>query len=177
MQSMKLFSYSLSLLAVLLLFGCKNGEQNRSNKKTYTKKELQDYNRLMAKKEAERIDQFVEAKNWPCTETGTGLNYWIYEKGEGALALPGQRVSVNLVIMFLNGDTAYSYTRYGSEEFLIDRTNLESGLNEGVQYMNLGSKAKLVVPSHLAHGLVGDAKRIPPRTPLVFDVELLAIKN
>ena len=74
MQSMKLFSYSLSLLAVLLLFGCKNGEQNRSNKKTYTKKELQDYNRLMAKKEAERIDQFVEAKNWPCTETGTGLN-------------------------------------------------------------------------------------------------------
>lgn len=173
---MKHFNHTWMVLSLCLaMLGCKSQDQQSSKGKSYSKKELQDYNKVMARKEAEQVKSFVAEKKWPCAETGTGLHFWIYQKGKGAMALPGQYVEVNLVISFLSGDTAYSYTRYGSEMFQIDRTNKESGLNEGVQLMSKGAKAKLVVPSHLAHGLVGDAKRIPPRTPLVFDVEVINI--
>ncbi|MGB0166147.1 MAG: FKBP-type peptidyl-prolyl cis-trans isomerase [Luteibaculum sp.] len=141
----------------------------------FSKEELEDYNKLMTEKEAEQLEAFVKAKKWPVEKSGTGLYYWIYQNGEGPNAKPGQTVEVNLTITLLSGDTAYTHLRYGSERFLIDRTDKESGLNEGVQYMNKGAKAKLVMPSHLAHGLAGDLDRIPPRSSLVFDVELLDI--
>ncbi|WP_170227107.1 FKBP-type peptidyl-prolyl cis-trans isomerase [Luteibaculum oceani] len=163
-------------LATLMVVSCGNNNgTTQSTKKKYTKQEIEDYNRLMAKKEAKRISQYVEEKGWPAKETGTGLHYYIYEDSSGPKPVEGNKVKVNITICYLNGDTAYSHVRYGAETFEIDRTNKESGLNEGVQYMPLGAKAKLVIPSHLAHGVVGDQAKIPPRTPLVFDVELLEI--
>jgi FKBP-type peptidyl-prolyl cis-trans isomerase FkpA len=54
--------------------------------------------------------------------------------------------------------------------------NVESGLHEGILYMNEGSKALLVIPSHLAHGLVGDMNKIPPKSTIVYDIELLELK-
>ena len=41
--------------------------------------------------------------------------------------------------------------------------------------MREGDKAKLIVPSHLAHGLVGDFDKIPPLTPIVVDIQLYKI--
>lgn len=175
MRSMNFSRIFYPAAFLFILVGCGNNNNTQSTKKNYSKQEIEDYNRLMAKKEAKRIKQFVAEKGWPAEESGTGLHYFVYEQKEGPKPVEGNRVKVNITICYLNGDTAYTHLRYGSETFEIDRTNKESGLNEGVQYMPVGSKAKLVVPSHLAHGVVGDQAKIPPRTPLLFDVELLEI--
>ncbi len=168
--------FSLGFIVLAIIMGC-NGLHQRKNppQREYTKEELQEYNRMVTQKEAQQVQQFVAQKGWPAKESGTGLHYWIYEEGSGPQAKPGQHATVNLTILLLNGDTAYSHVRYGSERFLIDRTNKESGLNEGVQYMQVGDKAKLVMPSYLAHGLMGDMNKVPPRTSLVMDVELLGL--
>jgi FKBP-type peptidyl-prolyl cis-trans isomerase len=42
--------------------------------------------------------------------------------------------------------------------------------------MNVGDRAKFIVPSHLAFGLLGDQKMIPPQATLVYDVELINLK-
>jgi FKBP-type peptidyl-prolyl cis-trans isomerase len=43
--------------------------------------------------------------------------------------------------------------------------------------MRVGEKARLVMPSHLAHGLLGDMdNKIPPLSPLIIDIELIAIE-
>jgi FKBP-type peptidyl-prolyl cis-trans isomerase len=42
--------------------------------------------------------------------------------------------------------------------------------------MRKGEKAKFILPSHLAHGLVGDLQKIPPLSILVLDVELIDLQ-
>jgi FKBP-type peptidyl-prolyl cis-trans isomerase FkpA len=41
--------------------------------------------------------------------------------------------------------------------------------------MNVGSKAKFIIPSAIAYGERGASPVIPPFSPLVFDVELVSI--
>jgi len=40
--------------------------------------------------------------------------------------------------------------------------------------MKPGDKSKVIIPSYLGHGLLGDSKRIPPQSILLIDVELLS---
>ena len=42
--------------------------------------------------------------------------------------------------------------------------------------MSIGSKWKLFIPSALAYGERGVSADIGPNTPLIFEIELLAIK-
>jgi FKBP-type peptidyl-prolyl cis-trans isomerase len=40
-----------------------------------------------------------------------------------------------------------------------------------------GGKAKFILPSHLAYGLTGDQDKIPPQSPVVYDIELIEIEK
>jgi len=42
--------------------------------------------------------------------------------------------------------------------------------------LSLGDHAKLIIPSHLAHGLIGDLDKIPPLTTLVMDIHLIGVR-
>jgi FKBP-type peptidyl-prolyl cis-trans isomerase len=42
--------------------------------------------------------------------------------------------------------------------------------------MQVGDKARLVIPSHLAYGSQGAGGVIPPDATLIFDVELMDVK-
>jgi FKBP-type peptidyl-prolyl cis-trans isomerase FkpA len=41
----------------------------------------------------------------------------------------------------------------------------------------VGDKAILILPSHLAHGLVGDENKIPPKASVIYELELLSLKE
>ena len=58
----------------------------------------------------------------------------------------------------------------------IGKDNVESGIHEGITYLRVGDKAKLLIPSYLAHGLVGDKNKIPPRATLVVDLHLIRLQ-
>jgi FKBP-type peptidyl-prolyl cis-trans isomerase len=49
------------------------------------------------------------------------------------------------------------------------------GWDEGVQLLNLGSRATFFIPSGLAYGDRGAGAAIPPNAVLMFDVEVLSI--
>jgi FKBP-type peptidyl-prolyl cis-trans isomerase FkpA len=123
-----------------------------------------------------KIDAYIKRRGWEMQKTGTGLRYFIYEKGTGEQASEGKVAEVNFTLMLLNGDTAYTNINGKPQQFLIGMDNVESGLHEGITYMQVGDKAKLILPSHLAHGLIGDLNKIPPRASLVYDIELIDLK-
>ncbi len=50
------------------------------------------------------------------------------------------------------------------------------GFREGVQQMKVGDKAILFIPSHLAYGERGN-RGIPPNTDLIFEIEMVSIKD
>jgi FKBP-type peptidyl-prolyl cis-trans isomerase FkpA len=61
--------------------------------------------------------------------------------------------------------------------FTIGAGEVIRGWDEGVQGMQKGGQRRLVIPSDLAYGERGAGGVIPPDATLVFDVELLEIRQ
>jgi len=110
-------------------------------------------------------------------ETESGLHYLIYNPGKGEKAEPGMKAMIEYSISLLDGTVLYSSKEIGPKPFHIEKDNVEQGLHEGVTYMRVGDKAKIIVPFYLAHGLMGDHAKIPPLASLVFDVRLLGLSR
>ncbi|NBP28371.1 MAG: hypothetical protein EBV23_02145 [Flavobacteriia bacterium] len=109
--------------------------------------------------------------------TSTGLRYQILNAvPKSELAQPGKTALAIVKISLLDGTICYETDDQFYEEIPIDHNDRESGLNEGLKLMRKGEKAKFILPSHLAHGLVGDLQKIPPLSILVLDVELMDLQ-
>lgn len=108
-------------------------------------------------------------------ETGSGLRILPLKKTNGAKAQAGQEAKVQYTVSLLDGKEVYKTPADELDIFKIDNSQMESGIHEGIKNMRVGEKAKLVFPSHLAHGLIGDLDKIPPLSPLVVDIELVAL--
>lgn len=144
----------------------------------WTKQKSIEMNQRIAQKEKLNIAMYLEhRKMLNMQQTGSGLYYGIYKKTDGDSAKTGMEAGVKYIITFLNGDTCYVTPKDEIVYFKIDKTDIESGVQEGVKKMKLGEKAILIIPSHLAHGITGDNNKIPPITPLVIDLELKELKK
>lgn len=138
---------------------------------------MEDINRQMALEEDAVIEGFAERRGWQMIKTGTGLRYMIYESmGEGQAAKDGQVATVNYKVSLMDGKEVYSSEKDGPRSFKIGQDNVESGLHEAITYMKLGDKAQVILPSHLAHGLTGDNNKIPPRSTVIYDLELIRLQ-
>ncbi|MDR0644057.1 MAG: FKBP-type peptidyl-prolyl cis-trans isomerase [Treponema sp.] len=106
--------------------------------------------------------------------TESGLQYEVLEEGDGSKPSADDIVQVNYEGKLIDG-TVFdsSYERGESAEFSLNM--VIEGWSEGLQLMNVGSKFRLVMPSNLAYGESGASGAIPPYSPLIFEVELLAI--
>lgn len=173
---------TLLLLSIAVLFGaCGDGNNKKKEgrqQKTYTKEELIKKNRIRDQAENRRIKKYVERSGIDYKETGTGLRYHIYEHGDTSRpkAEEGQIAVIDFTVTILTGDTAYASEPGRPGEFLIGKDYVESGLHEGITYLRPGDKAKLILPPHLAHGLVGDMNKIPMNATIIYDVHLLDVK-
>lgn len=140
-------------------------------------KSMEDINRQMAQEEDAAIEDYAQQRGWDMTKTGTGLRYMIYESGpEGPNALEGQVATVHYEVSLTDGITVYASSEQGARSFLIGQDNVESGIHEAIQYLKVGDKARVILPSHLAHGLTGDNDKIPPRSTVIYDLELLSLR-
>jgi FKBP-type peptidyl-prolyl cis-trans isomerase len=162
------------------LFSCENNEKKDIAINTLTQKEIKENlieaNKIAAQKESIQIDGYVARRKLEVTKTGTGLRYVIYKEGTGEKAVNGKIAVVKYEVSLIDGTVCYSTKEKGAEEFIIGKDNVESGLHEGITYMKVGDKAKIIIPSYLAHGLAGDFKKIPVRSTIIYDIELIALK-
>lgn len=109
-------------------------------------------------------------------ETNSGLRYKILQKGNGKQATKGAKVSVHYKGQLLDG-TVFdsSYKRKQPLDFNVGIGQVISGWDEGIQLLQVGDKARLVIPSNLAYGERGAGGVIPPNATLIFDVELMNV--
>ena len=77
----------------------------------------------------------------------------------------------------MDGELLYSSDKDGLKVFLVGRGGVESGLEEAVLHLHKNDKAIVIIPSHLAHGLAGDGKRIPARSTLVYTLKIIDNQN
>lgn len=157
--------------------GCR--DKQAASEMTYEEmqKELIETNKAKLKEEKAAILKFIERKKWKMTETGTGLFYEIYQKGSGEKAKEGDVVVLSYTVSLLDGKVCYSSTPANPSHFKVGEDNVETGLHEVVQYLSVGDKAHVVLPSHRAFGFTGDSSKIPQDASVVYDIELLAIEH
>lgn len=123
------------------------------------------------------IKLFLEMhRDWDVTKTGSGLQYYIYHHGEGDSIHAGDVAEIEYVISTLDGTECYKTESDEYEEFVVDKSEVETGLQEAIKKLRVGDKAKLIIPSHIGHGLVGDMRKIPPLTTLLVDITVLGKK-
>ncbi|MFN5985025.1 MAG: FKBP-type peptidyl-prolyl cis-trans isomerase [Fluviicola sp.] len=109
-------------------------------------------------------------------ESGSGLRYISVKPGSGRAILDQETAGVRYSVKLLDGKKCYETEKGRLDIFKVNHSDIESGILEGIRNMHIGEKARLVFPSHLAHGLLGDMDKIPPLSPLVVDIELVEIK-
>ena len=109
-------------------------------------------------------------------ETPSGLRYKILQQGNGIKAKKGSQVSVHYKGQLLNGQVFdSSYTRKEPINFQVGVGQVIAGWDEGLLLLNVGDKARFVIPSNLAYGSRGAGGVIPPNATLIFDVELMKV--
>lgn len=110
-------------------------------------------------------------------KTDSGLRYKIVQKGSGAKAEKGKKVSVHYEGSLSNGDVFdSSFKRNQPIDFQLGVGQVIPGWDEGIQLLSVGDKAKFVIPSHLGYGSQGAGGVIPPDATLIFEVELMDVR-
>lgn len=163
------------LTALVTLYSC-SGDSEVEKPIKWSTEQSTTMNKQFSAEEEVDINLFLSRKQeWNMTKTGSGLRYFIYENGAGEKALPEEYVDVEYTITLLDGTECYATAKDEVEEFKVDKAQVESGIQEGIKQMRQGDKAILVIPSHLAHGIVGDMSKIPPLSTLIVDITLVKI--
>jgi len=110
-------------------------------------------------------------------ETKSGLRYKIIQKGDGKSAETGKTVSVHYKGQLADG-TVFdsSYKRNKPLDFQVGVGQVIAGWDEGICMLQVGDKARFVIPSDLGYGAAGAGGVIPANATLVFDVELMDVK-
>ncbi|NNC45895.1 MAG: peptidylprolyl isomerase [Winogradskyella sp.] len=132
--------------------------------------------RLAEEREAKKAELDKLAAGFE--ETKSGLRYKIIQKGDGKKPKSGDTVSVHYKGQLADG-TVFdsSYKRNQPLDFSVGVGQVISGWDEGISLLQVGDKARLVIPSDLGYGARGAGGGvIPPDATLVFDVELMEVK-
>ena len=110
--------------------------------------------------------------------TPSGLEYEDEVEGSGASPQTGQTAVVHYTGWLTNGQKFDSSRDRGTPfSFVIGRGQVIKGWDEGVASMKVGGKRKLTIPPDLVYGARGAGGVIPPGATLIFDVELLDIRE
>ncbi len=171
---------ALSILPVLilLLFSCSSGRTGEEQEKIIISREdMVRANQFLSGKDMDLIRAYVNRRNWDIEFTGTGLGYQIYHHGTGKEVVRGADITIEFVTSLLNGRVCYSSEEEGPKTFRVGQGGVEAGLEEGVLMLREGDRARFVLPPFMAHGLIGDQDRIPPRAVVIYEVEVIGVNT
>lgn len=107
-----------------------------------------------------------------------GLRYIDVKVGDGAPAAAGQEYTVHYTGWLRDGSKFDSSVDRGMPlKFVQGRRAVIAGWDAGFEGMKVGGKRRLFLPYQLAYGELGRPPAIPPKAELIFDVELLGVKE
>ncbi|MCF8307635.1 MAG: FKBP-type peptidyl-prolyl cis-trans isomerase [Bacteroidales bacterium] len=171
------------LLTMMLLTTCNNPphppDQEKQQKDQKLEEALIEANKRAVSEEKYMIRRYIKRHKWDMKKTGFGIYYGVYQEGEGIQARKGMRATLDYTIQLLNGYVCYSSKEKGSpKKFIIGKEgDIVSGLHKIMPHLQKGDKAKIIIPSYLAHGIAGDKREVPSSATLVYDIHVLKLER
>lgn len=164
------------IMAIVIMLSCKNNCQTQQSSQSNDAKEcresMEKANRYIVIQENEAINDYIERHQMNVVETGSGLRYRIVKQCGTELIKRGDVISMEYEVRLLTGDLLYSSKENGKKTFLVGKGGVESGLEEAVLHLHKGDVADVIIPSHLAFGLLGDGDKVPPRAALIYKIKI-----
>ncbi|MGO9403415.1 MAG: FKBP-type peptidyl-prolyl cis-trans isomerase [Terriglobales bacterium] len=106
----------------------------------------------------------------------SGLQYKILKEGKGEKPEIDEKVVCNYRGTLLDGTEFDSSAKHNGPATFPVRGVIK-GWTQALLMMPAGSKWQLFVPAHLAYGQQGAGQMIPPNATLIFELELLSVKE
>lgn len=108
--------------------------------------------------------------------TPSGLRYVMQTEGTGASPIATSKVTVHYTGTLLANGKKFDSSVDRGQPAVFGLNQVIKGWTEGIQLMKVGGKCKFIIPSDLAYGDQGYPGVIPPKSWLVFDVELISFE-
>lgn len=173
---------SILLFFVFSLFSFSCAEKEKGNE-DYTTAELktilENSNKVKTVREEQDIENYFKRIGLVPQKTGTGVYYVVYEKAtkDTAKIEHMNYVTAMFDISLIDGKLCYSTKETGPLEFQVGKADVESGLQEALEFMHQGDKALVLIPSHRAHGLLGDMEKIPSLATVIYDIKIMKVSK
>lgn len=168
---MRFTSYILYLLfGTLLSIACTDKPKTVQIDEQLLREQSIQVNKKLVKQLQDTIATFVAKNDWNMQTSGTGLWYAITRSGNSDTIRRNDLVQIAYTISLLNGTLCYGSDSLGLKNIKVGQGAIETGLEEALRLMTLGDSARLIVPPHLAHGLLGDQNKIPALAILNYTV-------
>lgn len=125
---------------------------------------------------SEKILKDYKAGKLDIRSTTDGLKYVILAPGNGARALAGTKVRVHYYGLLMDGKMFDTSFRNGRPyAFEVASNSVIKGWDIGIPLLKKGGKAALFLPYDLAYGERGSPPSIPPKSDLMFYIELVDV--
>jgi FKBP-type peptidyl-prolyl cis-trans isomerase len=176
--------YKLPFYVVIVAISMLSCEcSSRNGQQPYPDQNSVESNRIEArrdflKKERESIEAYQKDNNLSLQRTGTGLYYTITNDAPGTDSIVSNDVvEYAYNISSLDGELLYSSEASGTATLKIDKQEAEIGLHEALKLLGLGDEGLFILPSHLAFGVAGNQDKVPPMTPLRYELKVINIQK
>ncbi len=177
MQSFKYYRICIfTFLLSALLVSCRGRSEAEKVVPGSGRSDMTELNRFFVQKDREIIENYIERKGLDMQETPTGLWYFIKKEGRGNLISDNNKVMIAYDCSLMDGTKCYSSDDSGPKEIVLGKTGVEQGLYEGLKLLRPGAEAVFIIPPFLAHGLIGDRQKIPPRAIIVYEIRILSVE-
>ncbi len=169
----------LLLIFVGLLISCSTPKARKpvTQKSSSFLKESIERNKIINKNEEQFFLNLMESdstKNYISSENG----FWYYYNIKNTIATPlpltGDEVVFTYEIKDINDSIIYNKDELGERNYLVDKEELITGLQDGLKLMQEGETITFLFPSHKVYGYSG-YKKINSNQPLIYTVSLKTI--
>lgn len=167
-------------VSVLLLVACKSPEARRpisSKSGSFIDASVARNIKLNEKEQSYIKKIMIENPDQVYIASENGFWYYYNTKQADSLISPdfGDIVNFNYDIKTLNGQVIYSKEDLKTQNYIMDKQELFSGLREGLKLMKAGETVTFLFPSQKAFGYYGDENRIGTNVPLICKVSVNSI--
>jgi FKBP-type peptidyl-prolyl cis-trans isomerase len=137
-------------------------------------------------KEMAAIEKYLTQNNIKADKINDNFYLQILEEGNGEKADSGKVVGINYSGAVIGGrffdsnvDKARQVAKHNLETFYFTakESGAIQGILEAITYFKVGTKANVYIPSLLAYGQRGTAPVVKPYQNLMFEIELVSVKD
>jgi FKBP-type peptidyl-prolyl cis-trans isomerase len=169
-------------IKILAAFKNKDGKASRDFA-------IEDYNQEITKfknKEMAVIEKYLSLKNIKADKVNNNVYVFVEQEGSGRQADSGQLVGIKYNGYNFEGkyfdsniDTNKQTFKHGLDTFFFVSKSQGAiqGMLEGITRFKKGTKGKIFIPSSLGYGPQGNPPAIKPNENLIFDIEVVEVKD